>query len=155
MGKHAQLRVISTAPIPPRRATIRAPDPHFPPPVSDAQRHALFGGFASMLLLLPVEAGAGKVAELDGELLACWAEADEIDTRAEAICDAVEGLPESDPRWVEAYEEAGDMLETYDAAVARAVVLRAKAGLVLSYMRDDANSALIALSLARDVMGRA
>lgn len=50
-----------------------APDPHRPPPVSAAVRRDVLGDFAAMLLLAPVEAGAVKAAELDGELLACCA----------------------------------------------------------------------------------
>jgi len=50
---------------------VWAPDPHRPPPMSAAVRRDVLGTFASLLLVAPVEAGAGKAAELDRELLAC------------------------------------------------------------------------------------
>lgn len=53
MGKHHHMRVISTPPIVLHGASLRAPDPHLPPPVSAEARRDLFGGFASMLLLTP------------------------------------------------------------------------------------------------------
>lgn len=164
MGKHhPHLRVISTAPMALLGASVRAPDQHLPPPVSADTCRDLLGAFASMLLLLPIEAGASKAAELDGELLACCCEAQAIDVRSNAICDEVEDLPSSDPRWEMAYTEAAILMKNYRVAVARAVVLpartpeglRAKAGLVLSHMQNDDTSTDIALSLARDVTGRA
>ena len=122
----------------------------------------LSGSLPSMLLLLPVEAGASKAAELDAELLACCAEAEVINARSAAICDAVEHLPSTDPRWDQAYEEARGMAQSYHATVARAAVLpartpeglQAKAGLVFLYL-EHGNDPEIALSLARDLMGRA
>lgn len=164
MGNHAHLRLISSVSIPPHRASIRAPAPHLPPPVSDATCRDLFGTFASMLLLVPVEAGAGKAVELDGELIACCREAQMVNARADAICDGVEGLASSDPRWDAAHAEADVLMADYDAAVARAVTLpartpeglRAKAALALSHLQNDdmCPCTEIALSLARDVAGR-
>lgn len=163
MGKHAHLRVISSVSIPLRRASVRAPAPHPPPPLSDATRRDLFGTFASMLLLVPTEAGAGKAVELDGELIGCCREAQAINARADAISDVLDNLPSDDPRWDAALVEARILSGNYDAAVERAVVLpartpeglRAKAGLVLSHLHaDDLCRTDIALSLARDVAGR-
>lgn len=106
MGKHhCHLQVILSSPWACPGVAMRAPNPHLPPPTSDATRRDLFGAFSSMLLLVPIEAGASKAAELDGELLACCSDAEAIDARSNAICDAAEELRSSNPRWDMAYTD--------------------------------------------------
>lgn len=87
-----------------RRAIVRAPNPHMPPPVSAATRPDLFGTMGAMLLLSAAEAGSAKAAELDGELLARRAEALSLCAEADRITDVVDDLPLSDPRWKAAYD---------------------------------------------------
>lgn len=122
-------------------------------------------GAAAALLLLPVEAGAAKAVELDGELLAICAEAVATDARAEAIMDAIDrdDLSPTDPRWSPTMDDAQLMLADYHDAITRAARLpartpeglRAKARLVVSYFSGDGGNADLALSLARDLIGRA
>jgi len=96
----------------------------------------------------------------DAELVAACAEAQAIDKRCDAICGAVEHLSFFDPQSVAAMAECHSLMPRFHAAVARAAALpattpdglRAKAGVVASYLRNDANSADIALSLARDLL---
>ena len=100
----------------------------------------------------------------DAELLACCAEAEAIDERSIACCDAVAHLPFGDPRWEAGYDEAAREMPRFHALVARAAELpartpeglRAKAWLALSYLDTGSNDPEIALSVARDVLaGRA
>lgn len=72
-----------------RLASPGAPDPHLPPPISAATRRTLFGGFASMLLLVPAEAGA----ELDGELIAVTREALSCEAETERLLSIDEDHP--------------------------------------------------------------
>ena len=128
------------------------------PPVPAATRRNLFGVAGAMMLLTAAEAGPAKAAELDGELLSCCAEAD----RLEALSDAmVVGLPSSGrcPVWAEADrlgDEAYSLRERVVAMPARTPEgLQAKALLVLSRLEDNGLACGLALSLARDVLGRA
>ena len=116
-------------------------------------------------VLLGLGGGAAVAAAAqspDAELLACIALANAIDVRTAAGCDAVDHLSSSDPRWEAAYQQSWREMPTFHAMVKRAADLpartpeglKAKAELVLSYLRTGDNDADIALSLARDVVGR-
>ncbi len=104
-----------------------------------------------------------QVASRDADLMSACAEALAIDKRCDAICGAVEHLSFFDPQSVAAMAECHSLMPRFHAAVARAAALpattpdglRAKAGVVTFYLRNDANSADIALSLARDLLGNA
>lgn len=142
------------------RVTLtRAPDPHQAPPVSAATRRDLLGTVGALLLLTAAEAGPAKAAELDGELLACCAEADRLETRAEAL---IAGLPLDlplAPGWWEAEQmddEAYSLRERVVRLPARTPEgMQAKAGIVLSRLEANGIASEIARSLARDLMGRA
>ncbi len=99
----------------------------------------------------------------DADLVSACAEALAVDKHCNAICSAVEHLSFFDPKSVAAMAECHSLMPRLHAAVARAVALpattsdglHAKAGVVTFYLRNDANSADIALSLARDLLGSA
>ncbi len=141
-----------------RRTLARAPDPHQAPPVSAAVRRDLFGTVGALLLLSAAEAGPAKAAELDGELLACCAEADRLEAQADVL---TAGWPSSGqcPRWMEAdrlMDEAYDLRERATELPARTPEgLQAKARLVLARLDADGLAGEIAQSLARDVLGKA
>ncbi len=125
-GYHCSVPVISTGMVFRPSVSDRAPSPHLPPPVSSAVRRDLFGGFASMLLLVPTEAGAIKAGELDRELLACCAEAEASDRAAMVTMDVVETMDADNP----------DMTSA------------------LLHIRTEQDHTALAASLARDVAGR-
>ena len=116
---------------------------------------------AALLALTGGEVIAAPQAP-DAELLAICTLARAIDARSAAACAAVEHLPSSDPLSVATYKQSCRDMATYHALVERAghipartpESLRAKAELALSYLaaNDDPE---IAMSLARDVAGRA
>ncbi len=164
MGKHhCGLPVISSAMVSHSSFSGRAPNPHLPPPVSAAVRRDLFGDFASMLLLVPVEAGARKAAELDRELLACCAEAEASDRAATVCMDVVDAMHPDDPDITSALLAAHPVFVAYSDAIERAAQLparspeglRAKAALLLLHIRTEQDHTALAASLARDVAGRA
>lgn len=107
--------------------------------------------------------GVAQAASADAELVSACAEAMAIDKHCDAICDAVEHLPFHHPQSLAVTDECHGLMPRFHAAVARAAALpamtpeglRAKAGVVAGYLRNDANSADIALSLARDLLGSA
>ncbi len=104
-----------------------------------------------------------QVASRDADLMSACAEALAIDKHCDTICDAVERLPFLHPQSLAVIDECHSLMPRFHAAVARAAALpattpeglQAKAGVVASYLRNDANSADIALSLARDLLGNA
>ena len=124
---------------------------------------ALSGSFASALLLVPTEASADKVAELDGALLACCAEARRIDHRAGLAMAVIEAMDEDDADLVPTLEAAHPLFFAYEDTVSRAAQLRArtpeglraKAALLLLHLGAEQDPAELAASLARDVAGRA
>ena len=127
------------------------------PPEPAATRRNLFGVAGAMMLLSAAEAGPAKAAELDGELLSCCAEADRLEALSAAM---VVGLPSSGrcPIWTEGDrlgDEAYTLRERVAALPARTPeALQAKALLVLTRLEDDGLASSLALSLARDVLGR-
>ena len=136
----------------------RAPDPHQAPPVAAATRRDLFGTMGALLLLSAAEAGSAKALELDRELLACCQEADALEARSNAL---TRGLPidASLPVWKEADrldDQAYDLRDRVVDLPARTPEgLQAKAQLVVSRLEANGLATELALSLARDVLGRA
>ena len=116
-----------------------------------------------MLLLALTEAEASKAAELDGELLACCADAAEADREASRIMDLVDGMSDDDPALLTGLWLARPLVAEYDAAADRARELlartpeglRAKARLLLLHLAAEQGCEALAGSLARDVAGRA
>ena len=150
-----------------RRTLQRAPDPHQAPPVSIATRRDLFGTMGAMLLLTAAEAGPAKAAELDGELLACCAEALAIDRESDRLWDACP-MDGEHPAWAayNAHVDATvphwqDLVLQISATPARTPEgLRAKAAVARGAMPEDRIDdpdpcERLALSLYRDVLGRA
>ncbi len=160
---HCSVPVISTGMVFRPSVSDRAPSPHLPPPVSSAVRRDLFGGFASMLLLVPTEAGIGKAGELDRELLACCAEAEASERSASITMDVVETMDADDPDMTSALLAAHPVFVAYSDAIERAAQiparspegLRAKAALLLLHIHTEQDHTALAASLARDVAGRA
>jgi len=158
-----RLKVISSGMVCRPSVSDRAPNPHLPPPVSSAVRRDLFGGFASMLLLVPTEAGIAKAEELDRELLACCAEAEASERAATVTMDVVEAMDANDPDMTSALLAAYPVFVAYSDAIERAAQLparspeglRAKASLLLLHIRTEQDHTALAASLARDVTGRA
>ena len=117
---------------------------------------------ATLLGLGGEAAVAAAALAPDAELLAICTLARAIDARSAAACAAVEHLRSSDPLSVATYKQSCREMATYHALVERAghvpartpEGLRAKAELALAYLaaNDDPE---IAMSLARDVAGRA
>lgn len=147
---------------------VRAPDPNGAPPVPYVVRRDLLGAFASMLLLLPVEAGASKAAELDGELIAACAEFGRLEAAHEVACRAEDRAPEGPDkdRLLEQVEAIlNRQIEIYDALCdvpARTPEgLRAKAQALSSWFQKASNGTpsrhedQLAWSLVRDIAGRA
>ncbi len=155
---HCSVPVISSGMVFRPIVSDRAPSPHLPPPVSSAVRRDLFGGFASMLLLVPAEAGALKAGELDRELLSCCAEAEASERAATVTMDVVETMGADDPDMTSAYL----VFVAYSDAIERAAQLparspeglRAKASLLLLHIRTEQDHTALASSLARDVSGK-
>ena len=79
------------------------------PSLAEATRRDIWAQAGALLLLSAAAAGPSKAAELDGELLACIAEADALEVRADALAQGdplVLGPPklvEADELWDEAY----------------------------------------------------
>ena len=116
-----------------RRTLTRAPDPHMPPPVAIATRRDLFGTMGALLLLSAAEAGPAKAAEL-----ACCAEAHLLEGKAAKVT-----------------KDAYELRERARQLPARTPEgLQAKARIVLERLEVDSQAAEVALSLARDVLGR-
>ncbi len=80
-------------------------------PALAASRRNLFGSMGALLLLTAAEAGPAKAGELDGELLACCAEALAIDREANRLWAACCALPLGIGK-----HPAFDACEAYDAA---------------------------------------
>ena len=161
-GYHCSVPVISSGMMFRPIVSGRAPNPHLPPPISSAVRRDLFGGFASMLLLVPTEAGIGKVGELDRELLACCAQAEASERAATVTMDVVETMDADDPDMTSALLAAHPVFVAYLDAIERAAQLparspeglRAKASFLLLHIRTEQDHTALAASLARDVAGR-
>ena len=155
-----------------RRIFHRAPDPHQAPPVSAATRRELFGTMGAMLLLTAVEAGTAKAAELDGELLACCAEALAIDRESDRLWATCLALPDAaaddHPAWA-AYDAHTETTRGPWHALARRIGelpartpegLRAKVAAARSAIpggrREDPEPCdRLAWSVFEDVLGRA
>lgn len=147
MGKHTPaLRVVETA---------SASRPSAPPSMSAA--------VASILLLAPVEAGASKAVELDGELLACCAAARRADQASDAFMDRMDTMTLGDPDVLDVLDRMRPTLDVYFDAVDRAAELparppeglQAKAALLPLHIRSGEDHTTLAASLACDVAGRA
>ncbi|MGI4799980.1 MAG: hypothetical protein ACRYG8_39290 [Janthinobacterium lividum] len=118
---------------------------------------------SSLALAGQMAPGVAQVASADADLVSACAEALAIDRHCDTICDAVEHLPFRHPQSLAVMDECHGLMPRFHAAVARAAALpattlegrRVKAEVVLGYLRNDANSADIALSLARDLLGSA
>ena len=98
--------------------TVRAPDPNGAPPIPHARRRELLGSFASMLLLVLSEAGASKVVELDGELIAACAEFGRLDDAYAVACraeDCAPDGPEKDALSDQLYVLGDEQRGIYDA----------------------------------------
>ena len=138
---------------------VAAPDPHQAPPIWKRHLHTMRDD--ALLLLIPPAAGADKAREIDAELLACCADADEIDRQASQ---ALNGIEQGDDEgWNAAIGAGLALVADWHRLVRRAAKLPArtpegllaKAGLVNSYLRENEDAAGIGLSLARDILGRA
>lgn len=131
-----------------------------------AARRDLFAGFASMLLLIPAEAGASKAAELDGELIAACAEFTRLEDAYDVACRAEDRTPEGPEK--EALLDRLDVLGDEQLAVYAAICdapartpegLRAKAGAVACWFAKSGDGTpcnhadQLAWSLVRDVLG--
>ena len=155
-----------------RRALTRAPNPHAAPPVAIATRRDLFGTFGAMLLLSAAEAGPAKAAELDGELLACCAEALAIDAESNRLfriaVAAGDDAPPDHPDWQvhDAYDDATnprwhELVEHIAATSARTPEgLRAKATVARSTVTEERRELpdpadTLAWSVLTDVLGSA
>ncbi len=146
-----------------QRVITRAPDPHAAPPVAIATRRDLFGTMGALLLLTAAEAGPAKAAELDGELLACCAEAHAIDQAADRWADLALAAPAGSAREQELWDLAQvGMPRFHDLAAQVTAIqprtpegLRAKAKLALSYTEEGGNHYDIAVAVLRDVCGSA
>jgi hypothetical protein len=155
-----------------RRTLMRAPDPHMPPPLAIATRRDLFGSIGALLLLTAAEAGPAKAAELDGELLACCAEALAIDGESDRLWDgavAVAADATADHSAWQAYNdneyvtlgEWHDLVRRISDTPARTPEgLRMKAAVARSAMpgerKDEPDPCdRLALSLYEDMLGRA
>ncbi len=143
---------------PPKAAQVAHPSP----PSGGASCATFSAVTASLLLLAPVEAGAGKAAELDAELLTCCATARRTDQVADAVMDRLDGMMLDDPDVLDVLGRMRPQLDAYFAAVERAAELpartpegvRAKAGLLLLHIRSGEDHTALAASLACDVTGR-
>lgn len=145
---------------------VRAPDPNGAPPLAAAARRDLLGAFASMLLLVPSEAGANKAAELDGELIAACAEFGRLEDAYDVACRAEDRAPEGPEK--DALLDQLDVLGDEQLAVYAAICvapartpegLRAKAEALSCWFQrgsDDTpcnHGDQLAWSLVRDVLG--
>ena len=122
-----------------------------------------FGSYSDLLLLIPAEAGAGKANEIDAELLDCCDAARAADRQAALAVDGLDALALDDPIGMAVLHSARPLVDAYFDAIDRATVLpartpeglRAKASLLLLHSQADDDVAALAVSLARDVAGRA
>ena len=151
----------------PRDPMAGAPDPASAPPVSLATRRDLFGTMGTMLLLTAAEAGAGKAAELDRDLLAACAAFYDAD-RTDRASNTDEPTPSDE--LVEARRDARDELLDQAATLPARTPegLMAKAAVLRVAMHRDVTESLnetfadraepyhvLADSLCRDLLGRA
>ena len=119
--------------------------------------------FVSLLLLAPVEAGASKAIELDGELLACCAAVRRADQASDVFMNRMDDMTLDDPAVMDALARMRPQVDAYFGAVDRAAEipartpegLQAKAALLLLHIRSGEDHTMLAASLARDVAGRA
>ena len=136
------------------------------------RRDAAAGGIA-MLVLAAASAGSAQAAELDGELLALCQEIGVVSGETDRISDALEDIPwrewEMHPlraRRCELSDRFCELREMIADAPARTPEgIRAKARVVLAEFDGDDEwekypgqydpSGALALSLARDLLGRA
>ncbi len=168
MDKHHHLRVISAVPLAPSGGAVRAPDPNGAPPIPHAARRGLLGGFASMLLLIPSEAGASKAAELDGELIAACAEFGRLEDAYDVTCRAEDRTPDGPEK--EALDAQLDVLGDQQLQLYAMLCgmpartpegLRAKAEAVLCWLQKAPDGTpcnhgdQLTWSLVRDLLGRA
>ncbi len=147
MGKHTPgLRLVETS-----------------SPMASSAAQLMPAAFASLLLLAPVEAGASKATELDGELLACCAAARRADLASDAFMNRMDDMTLDDPAVMDALARMRPQVDAYFGAVDRAAEipartpegLQAKAALLLLHIRSGEDHTMLAASLARDVAGRA
>lgn len=134
-------------------------------PVSfvSAARRDLAEMVDAFALLITLEAGADKAAEVDRELLACCREAEAANQEAAAVMNGVEALDDDDVTTMLALEAATPLFVAYSDAILRAGQLRArtpeglraKAALLLLHLTTEDDPVALAASLARDVAGRA
>jgi hypothetical protein len=116
---------------------------------------------AAILFLEAVEAGSDKAWEVDGELLACCADARRADKAAETVMDRLDTLPGDGPTVLDVLERVQPLLGAYLRAVERVAQLparspeglREKAALLLLHIGSGDDHATLAASLARDVAG--
>ncbi|MGI4945587.1 MAG: hypothetical protein ACRYHQ_34330 [Janthinobacterium lividum] len=124
-------------------------------------RRAVMLAGSSLAIAGQMVPGVAQAASADADLVSACAEAMAIDKHCDTISNDVEDLPFRHPRSLAVIDECHGLMPRFHAAVARAAALpavtpeglRAKAWVVAAYLRNDANSADIALSLARDVLG--
>ncbi len=131
-----------------------------------AARCDLFAGFASMLLLVPSEAGASKAAELDGELIAACAEFGRLEDAYDVTCRAEDRAPDGPEK--DALLDQVDALGDEQLAVYAAICttpartpegLRAKAHALACWFAKSGDGTpcnhgdQLAWSLVRDLLG--
>ena len=153
-----------------RRTLARPVLPQHVP--ASATRRNLFGSMGALLLLTAAEAGPAKAGELDGELLACCAEALAIEyesNRLYAVCCALQSRSLSSRLADAAYDAHEDAtLDTWHELVDRICDLPARTPEGLRQKAAVARSAVpterrdepdpvdrLAWSVFGDVLGRA
>jgi hypothetical protein len=104
------------------------------------------------------EAGPAKAEELDGELLACCARGHALEAQA-AVMVASSPPVAHCPVWAAADDLQDEAYRLWDRAAeipARTPEgMQAKARFVLARLEDEGVASALALSLARDVLGKA
>ena len=133
---------------------------------SHGVRRDLLAGFASMLLLVPSEAGANKAAELDGELIAACAEFGRLEAAYDVACRAEDRAPDGPAKdaLLDQLDVLGDEQLAVYAAICAAPArtpegLRAKAQALACWFAKAGDGVpcnredQLAWSLVRDVLG--
>ncbi len=144
-------------PFPLRGKPVPAPDPDQPPPIPNACPADILREAGVLFLLAPTEAGQDKAEELDGDLLACCAEAHGLDIQARTLADRIAAVPKDSDVALAAFT-----IEDYRDAIAHAARLpartpeglQAKAHLLLLDLRSGQHTIALSRSLATDVAGR-